>query len=149
MRRLLLNLVALWLTPVSLCAWSNGELLIWMDPDRGQAIEPLVTKFQKDLGIKVTIESPPNLTTRFAIAAQAGRGPDIVIWAHDKIGEWSEGGLISPVDVSDEYKGKFFPKAWEAVMHDGTAWGYPIAMETVTLIYNKKLLVVQPPTELS
>jgi maltose/maltodextrin transport system substrate-binding protein len=149
MRRLLLNLLALWLTPVSLCAWSNGELLIWMDGDRGQALAPLAMKFQNDLGIKVTIESPPNLTTSFPIAAQAGKGPDIVIWAHDKIGEWSEGGLIAPVDVSDEYKGKFFPKAWEAVMHDGTAWGYPIAMETVTLIYNKKLLVGRPPTELS
>jgi maltose/maltodextrin transport system substrate-binding protein len=128
-----------------ICSLENETLAL----EPGQAIEPLVTKFQNDLGIKVTIESPPNLTTRFAIAAQAGRGPDIVIWAHDKIGEWSEGGLISPVDVSDEYKGKFFPKAWEAVMHDGTAWGYPIAMETVTLVYNKKLLVVQPPTELS
>lgn len=146
---MLLNLVALWLTPVSLCAWSNGELLIWMDPDRGQALEPLARKFQSDLGIKVTIESPPNLTTSFPIAAQAGKGPDIVIWAHDKIGEWSEGGLIAPVDVSVEYMGKFFPKAWEAVMHNGTAWGYPIAMETATLIYNKKLLVGPPPTELS
>ena len=28
-------------------------------------------------------------------------------------------------------------------------WGYPIALETVTLIYNKKLLTALPPTQLS
>jgi maltose/maltodextrin transport system substrate-binding protein len=34
-------------------------------------------------------------------------------------------------------------------MHNGLAWAYPIAMETVTLIYNKQLLPGEPPTDLS
>ena len=34
-------------------------------------------------------------------------------------------------------------------MHNGLAWAYPIAMETVTLIYNKRLLSGEPPTDLS
>jgi hypothetical protein len=68
-------------------------------------------------GVKVTIESPSNRTNSFPIASQAGRGPDIVIWAYDKVGEWSEGGWTAPVYFSEEYKGKFSPKAWEAVMN--------------------------------
>jgi maltose/maltodextrin transport system substrate-binding protein len=35
------------------------------------------------------------------------------------------------------------------VLHNGRIWGYPIALETVTLIYNKKLLDGSPPTQLS
>jgi len=33
--------------------------------------------------------------------------------------------------------------------HKALTWGYPIALETVTLIYNKKLLDGPPPTQLS
>jgi maltose/maltodextrin transport system substrate-binding protein len=149
MKRFLSSLAAFWLMPVSLFAWTSGELLIWMDNERAQALEPLAKKFQQDLGIRIEIQTSTNITSNFPIMAQVGKGPDIVIWAHDKVGEWADAGLIAPVDVSDEFTGKFFPQAWEAVMHNGLAWAYPIAMETVTLIYNRRLLPGEPPTDLS
>ncbi|HEY1476102.1 MAG TPA: maltose/maltodextrin ABC transporter substrate-binding protein MalE [Chthoniobacterales bacterium] len=149
MKPLLLMLLALCLVTTKLFAWTDGELLVWMDNDRGRALTPIVEKFKTDLGVKVTIEAPANVTDSFPIAAQAGKGPDIVIWAHDKVGEWADAGLIAPVEVADEYANKFFPKAWQAVRHQQRLWGYPIALETVTLIYNKKLLEGQPPTQLS
>ena len=149
MNRLLLMLLALCLVTPKLFAWTNGELLVWMDNDRGRALAPIVEKFKTDLGLKVTIEAPEKITDSFPIAAQAGKGPDIVVWAHDKVGEWADGGLIAPVEVSDEYTNKFFPKAWQAVRHQDKVWGCPIALETVTLIYNKKLLDGPPPTQLS
>ena len=93
----------LFLWPMHLCAWTNGELLVWMDSDRGYALAPAAKKFETDFGIKVTIESPEKITDSFAIAAQAGKGPDIVIWAHDKIGEWADSGLIAPVEPPSEF----------------------------------------------
>jgi maltose/maltodextrin transport system substrate-binding protein len=149
MKRLLLFFLALCLVPLNLFAWTNGELLIWMDGDRGHALAPSVKKCENDYGIKVTIESPENITDNYPIAAQAGKGPDIVVWAHDKLGEWADAGLIAPVEVSEELLNKFFPKAWQAALHEEWIWGYPIGLETVTLIYNKKLLDGPPPTQLS
>jgi maltose/maltodextrin transport system substrate-binding protein len=149
MKRFLSSLAAFWLMPLSLFGWTSGDLLIWMDGERAQALEPLAKKIHDDLGIKIEIQTSTNITLNFPIMAQVGKGPDIVIWAHDKVGEWADAGLIAPVDASDEFAGKFFPKAWEAVMHNGLAWAYPIAMETVTLIYNKQLLPGEPPTDLS
>jgi maltose/maltodextrin transport system substrate-binding protein len=149
MKPLLLMLLALCVVTTKLFAWTDGELLVWMDNDRGRALAPIVQKFKTDLGIKVTIEAPEKITDSFPIAAQAGKGPDIVIWAHDKVGEWADAGLIASVEVPNEYANKFFPKAWQAVRHQEKLWGYPIALETVTLIYNKKLLEGQPPTQLS
>ena len=134
---------------MQLFAWTDGELLIWMDADRGHALRPLAQKFEKEIGVETTIETPEKLTDGFPLAAQVGKGPDIVIWAHDKVGEWANGGLIAPIEVSDEFAHKFFPKAWEAVRHENRTWGYPIALETVTLIYNKRLLGAPPPTDLS
>ncbi|HEY6840684.1 MAG TPA: maltose/maltodextrin ABC transporter substrate-binding protein MalE [Chthoniobacterales bacterium] len=61
----------------------------------------------------------------------------------------ADAGLIGPVQISEEFGNRFFPKAWQAVLHNGRIWGYPIALETVTLIYNKKLLDGSPPTQLS
>jgi maltose/maltodextrin transport system substrate-binding protein len=143
-------LLALFLIPVDLFAWTNGELLIWMDADRGQALKAVAAKtFEGYFGLKVRIESPEKITDSFPIAAQMAKGPDIVIWAHDKVGEWADAGLIAPVQVSEEFKNRFFPKAWQAVLHRDRFWGYPIALETVTLIYNKKLLEGSPPTQLS
>ena len=130
-------------------AWTNGELSIWMDPDRAHALEPIVKRFTEDSGIKIKIESPERLAENFGMAAHVSKGPDIVIWAHDKLGEWADGGLIAPIELSEEFLHKFLKKAWEAVAHQGRIWGYPIAVETVSLIYNKKLLDVPPPTALS
>jgi maltose/maltodextrin transport system substrate-binding protein len=148
-KSLFLYLLALCLVPRHLLAWTDGELLIWMDPDRGQALKPLAERFENDLGVDAKVETPEKLTENFPLAAQVGKGPDIVIWAHDKVGEWADAGLIAPVGVSDVFSRKFFPKAWQAVRHKNRTWGYPIALETVTLIYNRKLLDVPPPTELS
>jgi maltose/maltodextrin transport system substrate-binding protein len=82
------------------------------------------------------------------LAAQSGRGPDIVIFARDKVGEWADGGLIAPIPVSASYGAQFSAKAWEAVKHRNEYWGYPISFEVVGLIYNKKL-VDTPPAQLS
>lgn len=147
--RLFLILAAFILRPADVFAWTNGELLVWMDSERGRAVQPIAQKFDADLGIKVTIEAPQNITDNFPIAAQAGKGPDIVIWAHDKVGEWADGGLIAPIEISGDFSKKFFPKAWQAALHQNNYWGYPIALETVTLLYNKALLDRPPPTALS
>jgi maltose/maltodextrin transport system substrate-binding protein len=143
------RLLALFLIPARLSAWTNGELSIWFDPDRGHALEPIIQKFENDSGIKVKLESPENRTDDFAMAVQVAKGPDIVIWAHDKVGEWADAGLIAPIEVSQELRNRFLPKAWEAVDHRDSIWGYPIALETVSLIYNKTLLEGPPPTQLS
>ena len=149
MKGLPLVVSALFLIPAELFAWTNGELLIWMDADRGHALEAMAKKFESDFGLKVTIETPEKITDCFPIAAQMAKGPDIVVWAHDKVGEWADAGLIAQVQVTEEFKNEFFPKAWQAVLHRKGIWGYPIALETVTLIYNKKLLDSPPPTRLS
>ena len=148
-KHLLLVLSAACLVPLHGAAWTNGELSIWMDGARQQGLNDVARRFERELGIRVSIETPQNITTSFPIAAQAGQGPDLVIWAHDKVGEWAGAGLIAPVDVPSDFKQQFSPKAWEAVRHRGQFWAYPIALEAVTLIYNKQLLDGPPPTQLS
>jgi maltose/maltodextrin transport system substrate-binding protein len=120
-----------------------------MDRDRAQAVREIGKAFEAKWGIKVTVESPPNLTNNFLIASQTGKGPDIVIWAHDTIGEWADGGLIARVNLAPKFVRQFYPQVWQAVGHQNANWGYPIALESVTLIYNKKLVPGPPPASLA
>jgi len=128
-------------------AVQDGQLLIWINGDKPYtALQALGNKFAKDTDIPVTVEHPDKPENKFAQAAQAGRGPDIIIWAHDRLGGWAQSGLIQPVNVDNAYKGKFLQKAWEAVTYKQKIWGYPITLESVALIYNKKLITDIPKT---
>jgi maltose/maltodextrin transport system substrate-binding protein len=129
-------------------AWVDGELSIWMDSDRLPAMQEAGRKFQRDYGIKVNVDATENIPNNFPLAAQSNKGPDIVIFAHDKLGEWADGGLVAPIPVDASYRSKFDSLAWEAVLHRGEYWGYPLCFEVVGLIYNKKL-VQTPPAQLS
>ncbi|HEY0793737.1 MAG TPA: maltose/maltodextrin ABC transporter substrate-binding protein MalE [Chthoniobacterales bacterium] len=130
-------------------AWTDGELLVWMNGDKGyNGLAEIGKKFEKDYGIKVTVEHPESLTDKFQAAAQGGKGPDVMFWAHDRLGEWADAGLLKPLTISGELKEKFVPMAWDAVTHEGQVYGYPVALEAISLIYNKKYVTGSPPTQL-
>ena len=74
MKGLLLVVSALFLIPVDLFAWTNGELLIWMDADRGHALETVAKKFEDDFGLKVTIEAPRDDYRQFPNCCANGKG---------------------------------------------------------------------------
>ena len=131
-------------------AWTDGELLIWISDNRGyRALGELGKRFAEEMGVSVKVETQGEITNKFQAAAQSGKGPDIVFWAHDRIGEWADAGLLKPLKVSEDFKAAFVPMAWEAVTHKKRIWGYPLALECVSLICNKKLVTGKPPTQLS
>src|SRR5262249_12555186 len=74
-----MSVSALFLVPAHLWAWTNGELSLWLDNDRGHALEPIIKKFESESGIRVRVEAPEQITDSFAMAAQVAKGPDIVI----------------------------------------------------------------------
>jgi len=131
-------------------AWTDGELLVWINGDKGyRGLAEVGKKFEKDLGIPVKVEAPEGLTDKFQSAAQGGKGPDIVFWAHDRLGEWADAGLLKPLNISGEFKANFIPMSWDAVTHNKQIWGYPLALEAVSLIYNKKFVTGAPPAQLA
>ncbi|MCB9993615.1 MAG: maltose/maltodextrin ABC transporter substrate-binding protein MalE [Hyphomicrobiaceae bacterium] len=125
-------------------ALEDGVITIWMqdrDPDQ---LKMVTDKFTADLGIDVVIENVSELTDKFQQAAATGDGPDIVLWAHDRFGEWANGGLISPVTPSQEVTDGIIDTAWDAVSFGGKVWGYPVAVEAIGLVYNTDLISTPP-----
>jgi maltose/maltodextrin transport system substrate-binding protein len=131
-------------------AWTDGELLVWINGDKGhRGLAEVGKEFENDLGIPVKVETSAGLTDKFQAAAQSGKGPDIVFWAQDRIGEWADAGLLKPLQIKDDFKANFIPMCWDAVTHNKQIWGYPLALEAISLIYNKKIVTGPPPTQLS
>ena len=125
----------------------KGTLVIWINGDKGyEGIAKIGEKFTKDTGVAVKVEHPENAIDKFEQAAAAGKGPDIWIWPHDRVGSWITAGLITPVTPSKKTVAAIDPLAWSAWNLKGKTWGYPISIEAVALLYNKKLVPTPPKT---
>lgn len=125
-------------------ALEEGSLLVWINGDKGyNGLQAVGNRFAEDTGIPVKVEWPDNVTEKFQKEAAIGQGPDIFIWAHDRFGDWAKSGLIAPVEPSKSTV-KALTDQWGAVTYDGSIYGYPIAIEGPTLIYNKALVKKAP-----
>lgn len=129
-------------------ALEEGVVTIWMGAGKGDAnLQAATDAFTADLGVEVTVEVvDPGLTEKFQQAAATGDGPDIVLWAHDRFGEWAAGGLLSAVSPSQEFQDGVLESGWDAVSFGGKIWGYPVAVEATGLVYNTDLVDTPPAT---
>ena len=128
-------------------ALDEGKLLIWVNGDKGyNGIQAVGDAFTKETGIEVKVEHPEDVTAKFQQAASAGKGPDILLFAHDRIGEWNGSGLLSSINPSNAVKESINQKGWDAFTIGDKIYGYPIAFEAVGLIYNKDLVETPPKT---
>lgn len=126
-------------------AFEDGVITIWMSQDKGAGqLAEAAARFTEDLGVEVRIESPEPIPDKFPQAAATGDGPDVVLWAHDRFGEWAASGLLAPVTLPEAMRAELPEVALEAVTFDGQTWGYPVSLEAVALIYNREH-VAEPP----
>ncbi|MGN0902466.1 MAG: maltose/maltodextrin ABC transporter substrate-binding protein MalE [Succinivibrio sp.] len=132
-------------TSTANAAIQKDQLTIWVNGDKGyNGIAKVGEKLTADTGVKVTVANPDQVEVKFQQTAATQNGPDIIMWAHDRFGEWAQAGLIAPLTPSDEVKAKFAQVGWDAVTVNGKIVGYPVAVEAVSLICNNKFIKKQP-----
>ncbi len=87
---------------------ASGDLLIWTGGGAGgEATKELAAKFGEENGVNVTVQIvPKDLQTQFVTASQAGKAPDVVMGAHDWIGNLVQNGTIDPIQMSDQVKSR-------------------------------------------
>lgn len=125
----------------------KGTLRIWINGDKAyNGLDAVGKKFTKDTGIKVIVEHPQDAPSKFQQAAASGKGPDIMIWAHDRAGEWVSAGLVEAIAPKPAFLAKFEKVGFDAFTFGGKTWGYPLAVEAIGLIYNKDLVKAPPKT---
>ena len=135
------------LTATTAIAADPLRLLVWINGDKGyNGLQRVGDAFTGASGVQVVVQHPEGATEKFQAAAAAGKGPDIMCWAHNAAGEWARSGLIVPVRPSARLRAEIEDSAWQAFTFNGQTWGYPLAIEANGLIYNKALVKVPPAT---
>ncbi|PWR07154.1 maltose ABC transporter substrate-binding protein [Micromonospora acroterricola] len=126
---------------------AGGKLVIWADDKRTAALKPFAEKFGQENGVTVEVQAvSKDLQTNFVTASQQGSGPDVVVGAHDWIGNLVQNGAIDPVQLSAEQKSGFNETAIKAVTFNGQLYGVPYAQENLALIRNTELAPEAPKT---
>ena len=121
------------------------SLLVWINGDKGyNGLQKVGDSFTQLSGVKVVVQHPEGAPDKFQAAAAAGKGPDIMCWPHDRVGEWAKSGLIVPVRPGKRLKAQIDDTAWSAFTYRSQTWGYPVSIEAVGLIYNKALVPTPP-----
>jgi arabinogalactan oligomer/maltooligosaccharide transport system substrate-binding protein len=126
---------------------AGGKLMIWADDKRAAALKPFADKFGQENGVTVTVQAiSKDQQTAFVTASQQGSGPDVMVGAHDWIGNLVQNGAIDPVQLTDEQKAGFPELALKAVTFNGQLYAVPYAQENVALIRNTALAPTAPTT---
>lgn len=139
---------------ITLVAWTIG-------PDepsinRFQNLKVAAERLNKELqsegsNIRVKVDGLFDTTTwgdfksKFVLASQAGKGPDIVCGGHEDVAPWGDGKYIISLD---SYINKYwahtyhdiFPALWNSVTYKGQRWGVPQDTEARPMFYNKAAL---------
>jgi arabinogalactan oligomer/maltooligosaccharide transport system substrate-binding protein len=138
---------------VSYCA--AQEIVVWHAYRAGEksAFEKVVAAYNASKGgkTKVTTLAVPYdaFADKITAAVPRGKGPDIFIYAQDRLGGWIEAGnTVEPIDffVEDDVKARFIPTTVEALTYQQSLYGLPLNYKVITMIYNKKLVSSPPKT---
>jgi arabinogalactan oligomer/maltooligosaccharide transport system substrate-binding protein len=150
-RLFLLLLVAL---PAS--RLSGAELVVWhaYRAEEKQALEKVVAAYNASpaaKGNKITTLAVPYdaYADKISAAVPRGKGPDIFIYAQDRLGGWIEAGnTVEPIDffLEKETQARYIPTTLQAMTYRGTVYGLPLNFKVITMIYNRKLVPNPPKT---
>ncbi|WP_197510224.1 sugar ABC transporter substrate-binding protein [Tessaracoccus coleopterorum] len=124
-----------------------GSLTVWVDETRIDAFKEIGTAFQAASGVTLDVVQKPtaDLKTDFIAQAPTGEGPDLVVGAHDWVGDFQKNGVVAPVEIGDAVDG-FNKLAIQGFTFDGQLYGVPYAVENIGLVRNNGMVKDTPAT---
>ncbi len=120
---------------------ASGSLTVWVDAERVDALQGAADAYTEKTGVKVDLVSKDNATIKddFIQQVPTGEGPDIVMGAHDWLGELTTNGVVAPLELGDS-AGDYLDVAIQAATYDGTIYMLPYAVENIAVLRNADLI---------
>lgn len=122
-----------------------SKLTVWVDSERVDALQGAADSYEKKTGVKVDLvgKSVDDMKDDFIQQVPTGKGPDIVMGAHDWLGELSTNGVVAPLELGDS-SSDYLPVALQAATYDGTVYMLPYAVENIAVLRNADLVPDAP-----
>jgi arabinogalactan oligomer/maltooligosaccharide transport system substrate-binding protein len=141
---------------IGLAAPATGlatEVVLWHSYRGAEkaAIEKVIAQYNaSQSAVAVTTLAVPYdaFADKISASIPRGKGPDLFIFAQDRLGGWVEPGSIEPIDffLDEETTSAFVPNMMPAMTYRGTVYGLPLNYKSITMIYNTDLVKVPPKT---
>lgn len=125
----------------------DADLVIWTDDLKAPAVREVADGFGEDNGISVDVQVvSADLQANFITANTADNGPDVVVGAHDWIGNMVQNGAIDPLQITADDLSGYGDVAVEATTYDGRLYGLPYGVEALALYRNTDVVPDEPAT---
>ena len=125
----------------------DADLLVWTDSLKIDAVTEVAEAFGEANGITVKVQAiSEDLQGSFVTADAAGNGPDVVVGAHDWMGNLVQNGAIDPLNLTPEELSGYSEKAVQATTYDGKLYGVPYGIEALALYRNTEVVPDEPAT---
>ncbi len=123
------------------------QLRIWADDTRLPVLQSVEAAFEDEFGVDLVLEEFGfgDIRDQLLVAGPAGEGPDIIVGAHDWLGQLVSSGVLAPIDLGDAVA-DYAPAAIKAFTYDGELYGLPNATENVALFINTDIVPECPAT---
>jgi arabinogalactan oligomer/maltooligosaccharide transport system substrate-binding protein len=120
---------------------AEGTLTMWVDDTRIDSMRPVVEAFTEktDIDVELVQKATGDIGPDFVTQVPTGEGPDVIVSAHDGLGEWVNNGVVAPLELGEKADG-FAESAVSAMAYDGQNYGVPISIENIALVRNDALL---------
>jgi maltose-binding protein MalE len=136
---------------ISGSAWST-ELTLWHSytgREREALAKALELYATANPSIRLNVSAVPYdaLTDKLTAAIPRGHGPDIFIFAHDRIGGWAEGHLIEPIElmVDEQMLDRHATPCVFALAYGDSLYGLPLAHKALA-VYVRSDKIDRPPS---
>lgn len=119
----------------------STPITVWVDIERKPALEQVAASFTEETGIDVKLVTKDFATVDqdFISQVPTGKGPDIIVSPHDKLGAYVAAGVVAPLELGD-VADQFAESAVQAMTYDGKVYGVPYSIENVALVRNADLV---------
>ncbi|MEI2776513.1 MAG: extracellular solute-binding protein [Tetrasphaera sp.] len=139
--------------PAELCPRQPGSIIIWhaLHADEARVFEELARRFEATCpGAKIDIAQAPydEIADRFAAAARAGGGPDVLFESSRWMAPLAEEGLLLDLTerVAPRFLQQFMPNTVATMRYRGRLYGIPESVTVLALFYNNTA-VSEPPID--
>lgn len=130
------------------------ELTVWhaYRGDEKAAFEKVVAQYnasQKGSVVKTLAVPYDAYADKITASVPRGKGPDVFIFAQDRLGGWVEAGqTIEPIDffLDEKVTAQLVPGMMPAMTYRDTVYGLPLNYKSIAMIYNTALVKAPPKT---
>jgi arabinogalactan oligomer / maltooligosaccharide transport system substrate-binding protein len=135
-------------------AQATTEIVVWHAYRGGEkaAFEKVVGMYnakQKSVAVKTLAVPYDAYADKITASVPRGKGPDVFIFAQDRLGGWVEAGqTIEPIDffVDEKVTSQLVPGMMTAMTYRDTVYGLPLNYKSIAMIYNTALVKSPPKT---